>query len=50
MIEEYHSGTANPTDNPFYETPGDVLETLNLELGAQITRAAGAALVELADE
>ncbi len=50
MIEDYHSGAGNPTNNPHYETTGDTLDTLNLELGAQITRVAAAALVELADE
>ncbi len=49
MIEDYHAGTANPTNNPNYETSSDTLETLNLELCAEITSVAAAALIELAD-
>lgn len=50
MIEDYRAGAWNPTNNPNYETTDDTLETLNIELCAQITRAAAASLIDLADE
>jgi hypothetical protein len=50
MIEDYHAGTANPTNNPHYETVNDTIETLNLGLAARIAAVAAAALVELAAE
>jgi Zn-dependent M28 family amino/carboxypeptidase len=50
LIEDYIHGAANPTGNPHYESPTDTPDTLNLELGTGITRAAAAALAVLADE
>jgi len=50
LIEDFNLGGASRTNNPNQETPNDTADTLNLELCTEITTAAAAALVELANQ
>jgi hypothetical protein len=51
VIEDYGTGAdGGPDGNPNYHSSSDTLETLNLEFGTDMARAAAAALAVLADE